>query len=521
MSDVSDSEGSDLQPAPNKPLESEYESRLDQLLSIGSAVCQEIMRFQPDFVAILLHGGWLIYHAARVLWQRTEQAEFPPILPINLGTEKVERYKAHRLTLPISRYHIFAGIYSDSGEIGYFLNWVTQQQDWIDWIRDEAGKMGFGRSQIHRILILDDTYFEGSTFYLAQQLFESSFPGAEVRFLAGHVFEWRHDLSQPWVEQHQVVLPNDPTRTIPNAIWCLATGSADVAPDAFDWQPLHKDLPVLQPLAPYLPLETWLELPGWIRTQVDLAAQEWVRSNKMDERSPSIWDHGFNPVDLLFRHIWKQGSIQSTEFTQIANISLQEARQILRKYYEMGMLTLCGSGRTRRYQLSPRYDLQERPEHKPLKTFWVYEGQLLSGDYLGWKQEEMIRERLAPFQEIGLDLVIELCPDDEDVLLEKLASIGIQYLSIETEMELYNPKWIQQTIQALNEILKEHPVIYLTSSSDTILGLVLGCFLVERGMTGPAALRRLKQLRQPSSEPWLPFPAGLQARKMIKRWPAP
>ena len=53
MSDVSDSEGSDLQPAPNNPLESEYESRLDQLLSIGSAACQEIKRFQPDFVARL------------------------------------------------------------------------------------------------------------------------------------------------------------------------------------------------------------------------------------------------------------------------------------------------------------------------------------------------------------------------------------------------------------------------------------------------------------------------------------
>ena len=520
MSDhQSASEINGLQPDSNNPPDGEYEHRLQQLLSIGSAACREIKRFQPDFVVILLHGGWAVYHAAYALWQQTEQAEFPPIFPINLGREKEERYKAHRAALPISYSHIFAGMYSDSGEIGYYLNWIAQQQDWIDWIREQAGKLGFSSAQIQRILILDDTYFEGGTFYLAQQLFESSFPDAEVHFLSGHIFEWRSELSTPWMEQHQVVLPKDPTRAIPHAIWCLATGSADVDPASFDWQPLHKDLPELQPLAPYLPLETWLELPGWIRTQIDLAAQEWVRSHKTDEGDSWVWNHGFSPVDLLFRHLWQQGSIRSTEYAQVANISLRTARQILRKYYEMGLLTLCGSGTTRRYQLSPRYDLQEQPEHETLTTFWVCESQLLSGDYPGWKQEEVIRECFAPFLALGLELVVELDPDDE-TLQEKVSAMGIQYLGIETEVELYSPQWIQKTIHEITVILQEHKVIYLTSRSNTVLGLILGCFLVEQRMSGPAVLRKLKQLRQSSSEPWLPFPADLRARKIIKRWTA-
>lgn len=517
MNAESDSEDHGLKRVSNGAAKGEYQDTLHELLSIASSARYEIKRFQPDFVVILLHGGWAVYHAARALWEQNEQAQFPPIFPINLGREKEKRYKAHRMTLPISRFSIFAGIYSDSGEIGYLLNWISQQQDWIEWIRNQANHIGFNQVQVHRILILDDGYFEGGTFYLAQQLFESSFPGAEVHFLAGHVFEWRSELSKPWMDQHQVVLPEDPTRAIPHAIWCLATGSADVDPASFDWQPLHKDLPDLQPLAPYLPLETWLELPGWIHQQIDLAAQEWIQSHKADESSTWVWNHGFNPVDLLFRHLWRQGSIQSIEFTQVADISLRKARKILRQYYEMGLLTLCGSGTIRRYQLSPRYDLQDRPEQEMLATFWVCDGQLLSGDYPGWKLEEMIRECFAPFQALGLGLLVELDPDDEG-LQEKAASLGIQYLSIETEDELYNRPWIHKTIHKINGLMQEHKVIYVTSRSDTVLGLILGCFLVEQGLSGSAVLRRLKQLRQSSSEPWLPFPADLRARKMIRRW---
>lgn len=117
---------------------------------------------------------------------------------------------------------------------------------------------------------------------------------------------------------------------------------------------------------------------------------------------------------------------------------------------------------------------------------------------------------------MGLDLVIELGPDDANLLREKLAGIGIHYLGIETEFELYSPQWIQSTIHTINDNLQAYRVIYLTSSN-TVLGVILGCFLVERGMTGKAALRRLKQLRQYASEPWLPFPTDLQARKVIKR----
>lgn len=188
MNTKSVSEANGLKLAPNSSAGGEYQNTLDKLFSLGIAACCEIKRFQPDFVVILLHGGWAVYYAVHALWQQTEHAQFPPIFPINLGREKESRYKSHRTILPISRMSSFAGIYTDSGEIGYFLHWISQQQDWIEWIHNQAKKIQIDQAQVCRILILDDGYFEGGTFYLAQQLFESSFSGAEVHFIAGHVF---------------------------------------------------------------------------------------------------------------------------------------------------------------------------------------------------------------------------------------------------------------------------------------------------------------------------------------------
>ena len=205
--------------SPNQNPKDEFDNRLQELLSIGHSACLEIKQFQPDLVVILLHSGWVVYQAAYAIWQRTEQAPFPPVLPVNIGREKEIRYKEHRRELPFSRVGVLAGRYTDSGEIGYFLNWIAEQKDWISWIQERVSKIGLTGGQIQRILILDDGYFEGGTFYLGQQLFESSFPGAQVHFLAGFAFEWRHELSQPWLDQHHVALPNDHMGPIGKASW--------------------------------------------------------------------------------------------------------------------------------------------------------------------------------------------------------------------------------------------------------------------------------------------------------------
>lgn len=116
----------------------DFHQTLDELFYIGSAACSEIKQFQHDFVAILLHGGWPIYHATNALWRQTETSPFPVAFPLNIGREKEKRYGEHRQLFPFSRYRMFAGGYSAQADVGYFLNWVPEQSDRIDWVRTDA-----------------------------------------------------------------------------------------------------------------------------------------------------------------------------------------------------------------------------------------------------------------------------------------------------------------------------------------------------------------------------------------------
>lgn len=494
----------------------DFHQTLDELFYIASAACSEIKQFQPDFVAILLHGGWPIYHAANALWKQTEMSPFPVAFPINIGREKEKRYSEHRQLFSFSRYGMFAGGYTDQAEVGYFLNWVPQQSDWIDWVRTYAAGLGFHWEQVERILILDDTFFEGGTFFLSQQLFESSFPAAEVRFLSGQYFEWRTQLSRPWMDQHQVSLPEDPTYTIGRAFWRAATETADIAPESFDWQPLHADLQELQPLAPILPIQTWLELNTWIRDQIIQSAADWIHAHYPEENH-RIWKYGFSASDLLFRHVWKYGSITSIQLAEITGLPLKKARQLLRRYYEDGRLVLRETENGRVYQLSPRYNRKDWPDENAIETFWVLPGRLLSGAFPGWISEDVMCRHFSILHAEGLELLVELDPEEED-WAELLGKLGIGYLSIPCEADLYDPAWIETALDVLERIINRHQTIYVTSRSDMVLGLILGCFLVQQGASGMQALRRLKYLRRNMSENWLPFPSDLRARKIVKEW---
>lgn len=498
-----------------------FQEKLHDLLWIGQTACDQIQASRPDLVVLLLHGGWAVYHAARTIWEHTRAEPFPPVLPVNIGREKEARYKEHRGELPFSRLSTFAGRYTDSGEIGYYLVWISQQADWITAIQEQVREMGIPAEGPQRILILDDCYSEGGTFYLAQQLFESSFPQAAIDYLAGSSFEWRSVLSQPWLEQRQVNLPEVHWGPVQKAFWRIATESADLAPDSLAWQPLHAGLPELQPLADYLPLGTWLELPGWICAQIVRGAEAWAQAGKLAGNRPMIQTGGFSFVDLLFRFVWKNGSITSAELARITGESLAQARRSLRFYYEYGMLVLSGRGKERCYRLSPRYDLNGPAEDKAFETFSLLPGKLIIGDYPGWGDVDTIQAHLALLREQGLELLVALEPDEYSDLEKALTQMGIAYLAVPVPDQPTDRAWIEQTVGWFAGVLQNHALVYLASTDDTALGLIAGCFLVSQGFTGAQVLRKFKKLRKNSSEPWSPFPRELRARKVIKNWISP
>ncbi len=133
------------------------------LLSLGEAVCREIDAFSPDVVVLLLHGGWVVLKAAREIWRRTRIEEFPIVLPINLGREKIDRYESEADD-PTFSHNQFVGICASAVDIGHFLHWVEHQKDWIDYLRDHIKEVCLEPNQLKRILIVDDASFEENTF---------------------------------------------------------------------------------------------------------------------------------------------------------------------------------------------------------------------------------------------------------------------------------------------------------------------------------------------------------------------
>jgi hypothetical protein len=147
-------------------LRKEFEFCLDALYWLGRGACDEIRDFDPDLLLVLAHGGWGVLWAIQVCWQATQEATLPLVLATNLGREKIERYYGIRDGLPCVSINPFVADYAQEPEVGYFLDWVSQQIDWQEQLRSQVLDALDGRTP-RRILVLDDTTWEGGIYRLA------------------------------------------------------------------------------------------------------------------------------------------------------------------------------------------------------------------------------------------------------------------------------------------------------------------------------------------------------------------
>jgi hypothetical protein len=149
------------------PAQESFTRTLDQLFQIARAICKDIVLFQPDLVIALAHGGWAPLRAAQALWNETRPTPFPPVLVTNLGRENLDRYDRIRASVPCVNISPFVADYAGNHEIVYFLAWLTQQTDWQDELFQQVLDALGSDQPPDRILVIDDTIWEGGTFRLA------------------------------------------------------------------------------------------------------------------------------------------------------------------------------------------------------------------------------------------------------------------------------------------------------------------------------------------------------------------
>jgi len=140
-------------------------------------------------------------------------------------------------------------------------------------------------------------------------------------------------------------------------------------------------------------------------------------------------------------------------------------------------------------------------------SYWLIDGQLLAGEYPGAADEDAARDKLSRFLDAGIRTFINLTETDEplakyDGMLRTLAKErGIETKHVRHSVrDLGVPRERTQMTRILATIRGEmdagRPVYVHCWGGIGRTGTVIGCWLVEEGLAGPAALERIAELRR-------------------------
>lgn len=138
-------------------------------------------------------------------------------------------------------------------------------------------------------------------------------------------------------------------------------------------------------------------------------------------------------------------------------------------------------------------------------SYWVAQNSLLAGEYPASTTEARTRAKLGKLLAAGIRTFIDLTEETElepyDRLLDDLASErGIECRHVRygiRDLGVPEGLLLQQILQTIEEeIAAGRPVYVHCWGGIGRTGTVIGCWLVDEGLTGEAALARIAELRK-------------------------
>lgn len=173
----------------------------------------------------------------------------------------------------------------------------------------------------------------------------------------------------------------------------------------------------------------------------------------------------------------------------------------------------------------------KKPLELPFENcYWVMEGKLLAGEYPvnpSYWGEETNRLRLGTLLDAGVDHFIDLTRPNEaesyQGLLQEEAqrrhkSVDYQRFAIDDFGVAAHSRMVQ-ILNAIDQAIAAGGVVYLHCHGGIgRTGSVVGCFLVRHGLSGKAALRKIRELRQVIPGCQVESPETDAQRYLIRDW---
>jgi hypothetical protein len=157
-------------------------------------------------------------------------------------------------------------------------------------------------------------------------------------------------------------------------------------------------------------------------------------------------------------------------------------------------------------------------------SYWVIAGRLLAGEHPYGMDEADARVRLRRLRDAGINYFIDLTPGDEMPEYRRLLPAGTKYLrSAIADTDVPHDVTQMQEIQArIRAALTFGRCVYVHCHAGIgRTGTVVGCYLVEKGLDGKAALKQLNLLWRQSAraKSWPKVPQTPEQVEYILRWP--